>query len=158
MYSRILVAMDMSQLSKQIFAQALSLAQKSNVQMMLLHVLSSKEENSPMPIPPDITSIYPAQGNDLTLITWQQQWEAFQQAGIEFLNTCAEEAARAGIQTAVQQISGDPGDSICTLADNWHADLIVVGRRGRSGLKEILLGSVSNFVLHHAPCSVLIVQ
>ncbi len=38
------------------------------------------------------------------------------------------------------------------------ADLIVLGRRGRTGLAEALLGSVSNYVLHHAPCSVLVVQ
>ncbi len=38
------------------------------------------------------------------------------------------------------------------------ADLIVVGRRGRSGLSELILGSASNYVLHHAPCSVLTLQ
>lgn len=47
---------------------------------------------------------------------------------------------------------------ICELARNWNADLIILGRRGRTGLSELLLGSVSNYVLHHAPCSVLTVQ
>ncbi|CCQ49032.1 hypothetical protein CWATWH8502_2292 [Crocosphaera watsonii WH 8502] len=37
-------------------------------------------------------------------------------------------------------------------------DVIVMGHRGISGLQEFFLGSVSNYVLHHAPCSVLIVQ
>ncbi|NEO65320.1 MAG: universal stress protein, partial [Moorea sp. SIO4G2] len=36
--------------------------------------------------------------------------------------------------------------------------LIVLGRRGLGGLKEMVLGSVSNYVVHHAPCSVLVVQ
>ncbi|MEO0350033.1 MAG: universal stress protein, partial [Cyanobacteria bacterium P01_A01_bin.15] len=40
----------------------------------------------------------------------------------------------------------------------WNADLIMMGRRGRSGFSELLLGSVSNYVMHHAPCSVLTVQ
>ncbi|HIK43734.1 MAG TPA: universal stress protein, partial [Leptolyngbyaceae cyanobacterium M65_K2018_010] len=38
------------------------------------------------------------------------------------------------------------------------ADLIVVGRRERGRIKAALLGSVSNYVVHHAPCSVLIVH
>jgi len=36
--------------------------------------------------------------------------------------------------------------------------LVVVGRRGHSGLSELFLGSVSNYVLHRAPCSVLTIQ
>ena len=36
--------------------------------------------------------------------------------------------------------------------------MIVVGSRGLKGLKEMFLGSVSNYVTHHAPCSVLIVR
>ncbi|NEO28803.1 MAG: universal stress protein, partial [Kamptonema sp. SIO4C4] len=35
---------------------------------------------------------------------------------------------------------------------------VIIGRRGRVGLSEILLGSVSNYVLHHAPCAVMVVQ
>jgi phage terminase large subunit GpA-like protein len=34
----------------------------------------------------------------------------------------------------------------------------MVGHRGRTGLSEFLLGSVSNYVMHHAPCSVLVVN
>ncbi|MCZ8054719.1 MAG: universal stress protein, partial [Microcystis sp. LE19-12.2C] len=48
--------------------------------------------------------------------------------------------------------------TICKVAREENIDLIVIGRRGRSGLGELFLGSVSNYVLHHAPCSVLIVQ
>ncbi|RMG10302.1 MAG: universal stress protein, partial [Cyanobacteria bacterium J055] len=36
--------------------------------------------------------------------------------------------------------------------------LIIVGRRGRQGIEEAVLGSVSNYVVHHAPCSVLAIQ
>ncbi|MGQ9872468.1 universal stress protein [Leptodesmis sp.] len=38
------------------------------------------------------------------------------------------------------------------------ADLILIGNRGHTGLKELFLGSASNYVLHHAPCSVLTVK
>ena len=53
---------------------------------------------------------------------------------------------------------GDPKDVVCQVADEIDADLIIMGRRGRSGLAELFLGSVSNYVLHHAPCSVHIVH
>lgn len=54
--------------------------------------------------------------------------------------------------------SGDPGQYICQLAKAWQANLIVVGRRGRRGISEMVMGSVSNYVVHHAHCSVLVVQ
>ncbi len=53
---------------------------------------------------------------------------------------------------------GDPGRIICEIARDCDADLIVMGRGNHSGLNEFFLGSVSNYVLHHAPCSVLAVQ
>jgi nucleotide-binding universal stress UspA family protein len=53
---------------------------------------------------------------------------------------------------------GDPGKAICTLAQDWSADLIVIGRRGMHGLGELLLGSVSSYVMHRSPCAVLVVQ
>ncbi|MEL7079709.1 MAG: universal stress protein, partial [Cyanobacteria bacterium J06582_2] len=56
------------------------------------------------------------------------------------------------------QLSGNPGRSICELANTWSADLILVGSRGLKGIKEMFLGSVSNYVTHHAPCSVLIIR
>ncbi len=53
---------------------------------------------------------------------------------------------------------GNPAHNICDLAQTWSADLILVGSRGRTGIKEMFLGSVSNYITHHAPCSVLIVH
>lgn len=41
------------------------------------------------------------------------------------------------------------------VARNWQADVIVIDRRG---ISELLMGSVSNYVLHHAQCSVFTVQ
>jgi nucleotide-binding universal stress UspA family protein len=52
-------------------------------------------------------------------------------------------------------VRGSPADAL--LAAGAHADLLVVGRRGRGGFTELLLGSVSSHCVHHAGCPVVIV-
>ena len=159
MYQKILIALDMSQMAETVFNHGLSLTkQEQNSQLLLLHILSAEEENSPLPIPSDLTEMYPAAGNDLTLETWKEQWEAFEIAGIKMLESYQNQATKSGVTTEFQQVYGNPGSRICKVAKEWHADVIVMGHRGLSGLQEFFLGSVSNYVLHHAPCSVLIVQ
>ena len=75
-----------------------------------------------------------------------------------WLRRQCETATHHGITTEWDSRQGEPGSQICNLAKTWQADLVVVGRRGRQGLTEMLLGSVSNYVIHHAPCSVMVVQ
>ena len=53
---------------------------------------------------------------------------------------------------------GDAGDTICLVAEEIGADVVVIGSHGHGRLKEILLGSVSHHVLQHAPCPVLTVR
>lgn len=159
MYQKILIALDMSEMAKTVFEQGLDLAtQEPNSQLLLLHILSGEEENSPLPIPPDLKEMYPAAGNDLTLETWQEQWQAFETSGITMLESYQKKAIEKDIKTDYKQIYGNPASRICRIANEWHADVIIIGHRGRSGLEEFFLGSVSNYVLHHAHCSVLIVQ
>lgn len=54
-------------------------------------------------------------------------------------------------------LRGSPEQQIVEKAEEWSADLIVVGSHGR-GFWGRLLGSVSNGVVHHAPCSVMVVR
>jgi nucleotide-binding universal stress UspA family protein len=76
----------------------------------------------------------------------------------EWLRPFSERAESQAISTTLDCGTGLPGSLICQTARDWQADLIVLGRRGHRGLSEVLLGSVSNYVIHHAPCSVLVVQ
>jgi len=55
-------------------------------------------------------------------------------------------------------VPGDPRSALVDEARQEHADLIVVGSHGRSGLSKLLLGSVASHVVAHAPCSVLVVK
>lgn len=63
----------------------------------------------------------------------------------------------AGITAGSHVIKGAPGTGIVSAISELGADLIVMGSRQRSAVRRILLGSVSNYVVHHADCPVLIV-
>jgi nucleotide-binding universal stress UspA family protein len=63
---------------------------------------------------------------------------------------------RLNVSTVVEE--GDPKTRIIDHAVHWHADLIVLGSHGRKGIDRFLLGSVSEAVARHAPCSVEIVR
>lgn len=65
-------------------------------------------------------------------------------------------AKNVGISTEV--LFGSPDSRIVETAETWNADLIVVGSHGYSRWERLLLGSVSDSVVHHAPCSVLVVR
>jgi nucleotide-binding universal stress UspA family protein len=54
-------------------------------------------------------------------------------------------------------LEGNPGQALCAFAEEIEADAIVMGSRGRGGFKRALLGSVSDHVVRHARCPVLIV-
>jgi len=56
------------------------------------------------------------------------------------------------------QVWGHPAEEICNFASEHHVDLIVMGSHGRSGLKRVLLGSVSHAVANQAPCPLTIVR
>ncbi len=62
-----------------------------------------------------------------------------------------------GIEGAGSQIlEGRPGPAICQLAVDLSAQAVVMGSRGRGGLKRAVLGSVSDHVVRHASCPVIV--
>ncbi|MGH9081138.1 MAG: universal stress protein [Acidimicrobiales bacterium] len=67
--------------------------------------------------------------------------------------------AALGLTGADPRVAGgEPGPAICRLASELAADAIVIGSRGRGGLKRAVLGSVSDHVVRHAPCPVLVTR
>jgi len=63
-----------------------------------------------------------------------------------------------GIQLTTKVVKGSPKQEIVEEAENWDADLIIMGSHGYGFWRRSLLGSVSESVVHHAPCSVLVVK
>ncbi len=58
----------------------------------------------------------------------------------------------------VGESNRNPGAAICDYAKEMDAELIIIGNRGLGGMKKLLLGSVSDYVVHHSACPVLIMK
>ncbi len=156
MFNKILVAIDTSETSDRVFDRAMVLAKATKAHLMLLHVLSSEEQGSPyLPI---IFSGLGYAGGDKIIENYREEWTVFAQQCLEMLKSRQEQAMLAGVEAEFTQHPGSPGKTICDFARTWEADTIVIGHRGHSGVTKLILGSVSNYVLHHANCSILIVQ
>lgn len=154
MFDKILVAVDRSERNQAVFDSAVALAKTTKANLMLLHVLSEDESNYLR---------FPAYGyypllEERDFEVYREKVAEYRQAGRDFLSSLTDRAISVGVKAEYDQIVGNPGRSICQLATTWQADLIVIGSRGLKGLREMFLGSVSNYVTHHAPCSVLIVR
>ena len=137
-FERILVAIDGSPISAKVFEQAIALVAKDVGQLLIFHGV---ELSSPGHV-------------TISSAVLEKQTEQAK----ALIQSYADQAKKQGIAVACNHYAGDPGINICDLAQSWQADLIVLGRRGLKGLAELIAGSVSNHVVHHAPCSVLIMQ
>jgi nucleotide-binding universal stress UspA family protein len=95
---------------------------------------------------------------------YHQPLQAYEEQGLERLCRFSEEVAALNLQAEFTQDFGSPERAICNLARAWKADLIMindlimVGSHQRTGLSEWRMGSISNYVLNHASCSVLVIN
>jgi nucleotide-binding universal stress UspA family protein len=158
MFHKMLVAIDHSAMGRHLFNEALALAQATGGSLTLLHILSVGDEGSPVAPMMQSGNLYPGALSQSAVALYSELWQAYEAKGLSLLRSLAEEATAQGVETKYIQSLGGPGSMICEIASNLNSDLIILGRRGHTGLHELLLGSVSNYVLHHAPCSVLTIQ
>ncbi|VAI36788.1 unnamed protein product [Triticum turgidum subsp. durum] len=82
------------------------------------------------------------------------QEENSRKAVARALDVCRQKQASA----TAAVVEGDPKEAICQAVEDMRADLLVLGSRGLGMVKRALLGSVSDYLAHHACCPVLIVK
>ena len=157
-YSKILLALDRLPQASIIFEQALVIAQKFDSSLMIFHNLNcdtdEKDEEDSIAI--GTFGDVDIQGSKLGYR--QERLEKKIEEVKVWLKGYCQRAEALQINTEYHYQGGIPGRRICDLATSWDADLIIVGHRGYTGISEAWLGSVSSYVLHNAPCSVLVVQ
>ncbi len=158
MFKKIVVALDLDETCVALFDRALSLAQTTGAKLTLLSVLSPNGDGTlPLLSYPGMTG-YPLTMDETVWSVYQQRYQEYKAQGRCALSRFVDQAKAASVAATFTQVTGNPGWTICDRAKTEQADLIIVGSHGRRGLSEILIGSVSNYVTHHAPCSVLVVH
>lgn len=156
MFQRILVAVDPT-IAPSLVPSAIELAKLHGASLLFVHVCSPLDEGYAGAFYPGVDTLYPTLHNPI-LQNYAKEWTKVEARNLNWLKSLATEANQVGVTATFQQHLGDPGRWICQIARDEAVDLILVGRRGRSNLSELILGSVSNYVMHHAPCSVLTFQ
>ncbi|EDX83594.1 universal stress protein family, putative [Synechococcus sp. PCC 7335] len=144
MFNKILVALDTKEPCDLLLQEAIALAKATTSSLVILGVLTLDADGTlPLLSHPEI---------------YQKRYEEFKAGGLAILRRYLDQAIAGGIQATIHQEIGDPGKTICQVAKEEDADLIIVGSHGRKGIGELLMGSVSSYVVHRAPCSVFVVR
>ncbi len=143
MIKNILVGVDGSKPSVQACHYAMDLATQTSAQLTFLFVIET----------PQVIPVGPLSGYVTTAPARSEEEVRKAEAIVEQV---AKE--RPGLKITTRVELGDPVDTICDVAKNMNVDLVIVGARGHNAAQRFLLGSVSDRVVHHASCPVLVVR
>jgi nucleotide-binding universal stress UspA family protein len=137
-FSNILAAVDGSESANKAFERAIYLAQKCNSKIDLVHVVQCEVGGD--------------SANTFEII------EELKDKAKKMLEEYKVQAAKNNVLIQITVMQGDPAKVIIELAKAKSYDLIIMGTRGRSAFQELLIGSVSQKVMHHASCPVMVVR
>ncbi|AEG15116.1 universal stress protein [Desulfofundulus sp. TPOSR] len=145
MYRKMLVPVDGSHRAALAAEHGAQLAKHFKAHLTIFHVIP--------PLPPYVNKYEDRLGEVYHNIEKQME-----ENGKEILNRVKEELAHYGLDLEVKSVWGNPAEEICREAREGRYDIIIMGSRGLGEIRGYLMGSVSNRVVRHAPCPVLIVR
>jgi nucleotide-binding universal stress UspA family protein len=142
---KILAAVDFSEYSDPVLDAAVGFARQFDAELHLVHAFDVRV---PLvtPLTPYGTSASPG------------AIEEMQEEAATKLDDLGRRASAQGVAATPHVLGAPAASAIVDLAEELEADLIVMGTRGRTGLKHVLLGSVAERTMRHAPCWVLAVK
>ncbi|MEO9363452.1 MAG: universal stress protein [Nitrososphaera sp.] len=138
---KIMVPVDGSKFSTKALEQAISIAKGTGASITVVNVIEK---------PPTVYVESQKVLNDAMA--------KYRSESAKLLDECKAVAEKLGFAIETAILAGDPAENIVAFSEKGGFDLIAMGSRGRGKLKEMMLGSTSNKVLHRAKCSVLIVK
>lgn len=147
MIQRILVGYDDGVLSQKVLETVIEMAGSTKAEIFIVSALDIPLMiSSPDVLPPDnisITKFF----FDNTLLYFEKLQEQ-----------AAAKVKEKGLTVTTKVLEGPPGKSLINYAEEIKADLIAVGSNNKSRLDRFFLGSVSNYVIQHAKCMVLLAK
>lgn len=155
MFKKILVPLDGSEYSLNALKVAIQIAKKFNGKITLIHAYSVGVRPIVMSEP---TTIVPLGIPVMAPSEVSRIIEARRKAGAEVLGEGEKKVKAEGVKVETLLVEGHAVREIVKVAEEGKFDLIVIGARGVSRIREIILGSVSDGVIRNSPCHVLIVK
>ncbi len=148
---KILVPVDGSSASMKALQYAAHLAalEASDAELVVLHVLEDIKQGGAIGLQAKYGNVRLVEGFK----------KARRKAALEWLKQIEEAAKKKGIRLKIEVLDGDSKvEIIIDYASENSVDLIVMGSRGLTGFKRLMLGSVANAVVSNAPCPVMVVR
>lgn len=143
---KVLLAADGSECSKAAMRELLARPWPPDTEVLVVSVAH--------PLPDIKDPLLIAQACHIDSEKWEH--ERASKVAAEFETTVTRASPSLAVRTCVAQ--GSPKEEIVKQAEQWHADLVMLGSHGRGPIGRFLLGSVATSVAIHAPCSVEIVR
>mgnify|MGYP006422196711 CR=1 FL=1 len=145
-YDTILVPVDGSKVSERAIQAAHELA-GSNIEVIVLSVAVSVDKDV---MPSELMATGHIGNKDI------QENRLREVTGIA--QRAAETFRDAGISVKDEVMTGDPAHCIIERVQEMDSPIVIIGRRGLTGFRELVIGSVSNKVVHYADCPVLVIN
>jgi nucleotide-binding universal stress UspA family protein len=139
MYKNIVVAVDGSEFSHRALAHAKALAERFRAALRIVH-------------------IFPHTSDLLGYEDFEKLFSRRKAAGQAVLDEAHQQLGETSFNVSEELQEGPEAESIVAIAEKVQADLIVIGTRGLSPLKGLVLGSVSLKVIHYAACAVMVIH
>jgi nucleotide-binding universal stress UspA family protein len=155
LFNRILVPFDGSEHSVKALETAVQIAKRFDSKITLVHVYSV---NVAPIIVPEPTTLTPSKIPVMAPGEVTKMVDAAREMGRKLLSEGEGKTKSEGIEVESVLKEGNTVQEIAKLAKECNSDLIVMGVKGVSKLRELLVGSVSEGVIKHAPCPVLVVK
>jgi nucleotide-binding universal stress UspA family protein len=154
LFEKILVPLDGSEHSSKALDVAIQIAKKFGGKITLMHVYSVVVTPVVMPEPSALATGAPI----LTSMEISKLADVARKTGNRILSDGKERARAEGVETDTVLVEGHAVQEIIRASKEGKFDLIVIGARGVSHIREMLLGGVSDAVMHHVVCPVLVVK
>jgi len=148
---KVLIALDYDPTAQKVAETGFSLAKTLAAEVTLLHVIADATYYSSLEYSP-ITGFM---GFDASDISHLLDEDGLKKASQHYLDKSKKHLGDDNIKTLVKE--GDSAETILKTAKDLHADIIVMGSHSRRWLEEILIGSVTEKVLHHTSIPLFII-